>query len=83
MSVLFDMKFGADIYSMSAMQSHVNGTSKETLEGRQEWYSSEQKRQSAGVPAGNWIATGGYVGKGVRAIKNDDGNGSMCPIMYV
>ena len=73
MSVLFDMKFGADIYSMSAMQSHVNGTSKETLEGRQEWYSSEQKRQSAGVPAGNWIATGGYVGKGVMAIKNDDG----------
>lgn len=73
MSVLFDMKFGADIYSMSAMQSHVNGTSKETLEGREGWYRSEQQRQSAGIPVGNWIATGGYVGKGVMAVKNDDG----------
>ena len=42
MSVLVDMKFGADVYSMSKMQSHVNGTSKETLEGREGWYASEQ-----------------------------------------
>ena len=74
MSVLFDMKFGADIYSMSAMQSHVNGTSKETLEGREAWYTSEQKRQSAGMKAESWIATGGYVGKGVKASKDEDGN---------
>lgn len=73
MSVLFDMKFGADIYSMSAMQSHVNGTSKETLEGREAWYTSEQNRQSAGIKAENWIATGGYVGKGVKAVTDDDG----------
>ena len=83
MSVLFDMKFGADIYSMSAMQSHVNGTSKETLEGRQEWYRSEQQRQSAGVPAGSWIATGGYVGKGVMAIKTMMAKWFTCPTMYV
>lgn len=80
MSVLFDMKFGADIYSMSAMQSHVNGTSKETLEGRAEWYRSEQQRQSAGVPTGaGWIATGGYVGKGVMAVKDDNGETIYVP----
>lgn len=79
MSVLFDMKFGADIYSMSAMQSHVNGTSKETLEGREGWYRSEQQRLSAGVDENGWIATGGYLGKGVKAVTGEDGKLEYVP----
>ena len=64
LGLLLDSKFGADIYSMSAMSAHVNGTSKETLAGRAEWYDSEEARQAAGSPA-NWVPTGGFVGNGV------------------
>ena len=74
-SVLFDMKFGADIFSMSAMKSHINGTATATLEGREGWYQSEQQRLSAGVSEADWTPTGGFVGKGVRAV--DDGNGGI------
>lgn len=79
MSILFDMKFGADIYSMSNMQSHVNGTSKETLEGREGWYASEQARLSANVAPEDWTPTGGYVGKGVKAVIDENGNTSYVP----
>lgn len=71
LSFLIDMKFGGDIYSMSAWNSYYNGTSKNTLEGRKEWYQSEEARKAAGVASGNWTPTGGYVGQGVVA----DGNG--------
>lgn len=79
MSILFDMKFGADIYSMSKMQSHVNGTSKETLEGREGWYASEQARLAANATPEEWIPTGGYVGKGVKAVTDENGNISYVP----
>lgn len=63
--LLFDAKFGADMYSMSMMQSHYNGTSKHTLEGRAEWYRSQQAKEEAGSPA-DWKATGGYLVDGVK-----------------
>lgn len=63
--VLFDAKFGADMYSMSMMQAHYNGTSKHTLKGRREWYLSEQAKEEAGSPA-DWKATGGYLVDGVK-----------------
>lgn len=68
LNVLFDMKWGADIYSMSAMQAHTNGTSKNTLEGRQEWYESEEQRISQNITQSEWTPVGGYVGKGVKNI---------------
>ncbi|MBO5596450.1 MAG: SusC/RagA family TonB-linked outer membrane protein [Bacteroidales bacterium] len=74
-SVLFDMKFGGDIFSMSTMKSYVNGTATATLEGRTEWYQSEQRRMAAGVSETEWVPTGGLLGKGVRAV--DDGNGGV------
>ncbi len=63
--ILFDMKFGADIYSMSSRMAHYNGTSKNTLEGRREWNESEEARRAANVSVDNWTPTGGYIGKGV------------------
>lgn len=63
--VLFDAKFGADMYSMTMMQAHYNGTSKHTLEGREEWYRSEQAKEEAGNPS-DWKATGGYLVDGVK-----------------
>ncbi|MDR1553924.1 MAG: SusC/RagA family TonB-linked outer membrane protein [Prevotellaceae bacterium] len=72
LGILFDMKWGADIYSMTALFSHLNGTSEETLEGRKEWYESEELRKSQNILPENWTPTGGYVGKGVKNIGTDD-----------
>ncbi len=71
-SILLDMKWGADLYSMSAMQAHTNGTSKNTLEGRKEWYESEELRLSQNISVADWIPTGGYIGKGVKNIGTEE-----------
>lgn len=72
LNILFDMKWGADIYSMTALFSHLNGTSEETLEGRREWYESEELRKSQNILPENWTPTGGYVGKGVKNTGTED-----------
>lgn len=66
LSAVIDAKFGADVYSMSTMMSYVNGTAKETLQGREEWYASEQQRKSQNISSDDWTPTGGYVAKGVQ-----------------
>ena len=67
---LFDVKVGADIFSMSERSAYETGKAKETLVGRAEWYASEEARKAAGVTSG-WVATGGYLVDGV--IDNGDG----------
>ena len=64
---LFDIKVGADLYSMSARASYESGKSKETLAGREEWYRSEEQRQAAGIAKGSpdWTPTGGFIAPGV------------------
>jgi len=74
LGVLFDMKWGADIYSMSSSIAHVNGTAKATLEGRDEWYKSEEQRQAANVDLKDWTPTGGFLGKGVKEVVDAAGN---------
>ncbi|MBR4460915.1 MAG: SusC/RagA family TonB-linked outer membrane protein [Paludibacteraceae bacterium] len=69
-SALFDVKVGADLFSMSERSSFETGKAKETLTGRAEWYASEEARRAAGVTSG-WKATGGYLVDGV--IDNGDG----------
>ena len=73
LSALFDIKVGADLYSMSARAAYESGKSKATLQGRDEWYASEEQRQAAGIPKGsaNWEPTGGFIAPGV--IDNGDG----------
>ena len=72
-SALFDIKVGADLYSMSARASYESGKALETLAGREEWYRSEEQRKAAGFPKGfpDWKPTGGFVAPGV--IDNGDG----------
>lgn len=72
-SALFDIKVGADLYSMSARASYESGKALETLAGREEWYRSEEQRKAAGFPKGSpdWKPTGGFVAPGV--IDNGDG----------
>lgn len=73
LSALFDVKVGADLYSMSSRSMYESGKGKGTLEGRDEWYKSEEQRQAAGFPKGSpeWIPTGGFTAPGV--IDNGDG----------
>lgn len=73
LSALFDVKVGADLYSMSARSSFESGKSVETLIRREEWYRSEEARQAAGIPKGapEWEPTDGFIAPGV--IDNGDG----------
>jgi hypothetical protein len=73
LSAIFDVKVGADLYSMSARAAYESGKSKETLIGREGWYKSEEQRQAAGITKGSstWKPTGGFVAPGV--INNGDG----------
>ena len=64
-SMLFDMKFGAEIYCQSEVLATYHGTSTRTLEGRDAWYASEDQRVSQNKSVLEWKATGGYLVDGV------------------
>ncbi|MDR1524793.1 MAG: SusC/RagA family TonB-linked outer membrane protein [Tannerella sp.] len=74
LSAIFDIKIGADLYSQTARSLYATGKSKATLEGRDAWYISEEKRFEAGVLETAWTPTGGYLVKGV--VETIDGNGN-------
>lgn len=74
LSASFDVKVGADIFSMSMRSAYQTGKASETLEGREAWYQSEEARKAAGMTIDEWRAAGrcqGYVVPGV--IDNGDG----------
>lgn len=74
LSASFDVKVGADIFSMSMRSAYDSGKATETLAGREEWYLSEENRMAAGMSLDEWYAAGqvkGYVVPGV--IDNGDG----------
>ena len=73
LSSVFDVKWGGDLYSMSARASYESGKALGTLEGRDAWYASEEQRMALGLPKGSsaWTPTGGFVAPGV--IDNGDG----------
>jgi len=73
LSAIFDVKVGADLYSMSARAAYESGKNPGTLLGREEWYKSEEQRKAAGIASGSadWNPTGGFIAPGV--IANGDG----------
>ena len=73
LSAIFDVKVGADLYSMSARSAYESGKATATLEGREAWYQSEEARKAAGIAKGSpdWTPTGGFIAPGV--IDNGDG----------
>lgn len=71
-----DIKMGADIFSMTNMYAILRGSDVSTLEGRQEWISSEEQRIGAGKTIQEWEAMGmikGFVPKGVVQTGTDPG----------
>lgn len=79
LSGIVDVKMGADLYSMSARSFYMTGKSKETLEGRDEWYRSEEQRLEAGKLPAAWTPTGGYLAKGVVQSADAQGNVTYTP----
>ncbi len=74
LSAAFDVKVGADIFSMSMRSAFQTGKATETLEGREAWYTSEEKRMASGMTIEQWRAAGkcdGFYAPGV--IDNGDG----------
>lgn len=74
LSATFDVKMGADLFSMSMRSAYQTGKASQTLEGREEWYASEEARVAAGKTIDQWRAEGnarGYIVPGV--IDNGDG----------
>ncbi|MDD6437933.1 MAG: SusC/RagA family TonB-linked outer membrane protein [Prevotella sp.] len=73
LNAIFDVKVGADLYSMSERAAYESGKAKATLQGREEWYRSEEQREAAGIKKGaaTWKPTGGFIAPGV--IDNGDG----------
>ena len=73
LNAIFDVKVGADLYSMSERAAYESGKAKATLQGREEWYRSEEAREAAGIKKGasTWKPTGGFIAPGV--IDNGDG----------
>ena len=74
LSAGFDVKVGADLFSMSMRSAYETGKASETLEGREEWYRSEENRKAANMTLDEWRAAGkceGYVVPGV--IQKADG----------
>ena len=55
LSAGFDVKVGADIFSMSMRSAYQTGKASGTVEGREEWYSSEEARQAAGMSSTQWL----------------------------
>ena len=74
LSAGFDVKIGADLYSMSMNSAYKTGKAIQTLAGRDEWYASEEAREAAGMSDAEWRAAGlckGFIAPGV--IDNGDG----------
>ena len=81
LSAAFDVKVGADIFSMSMRSAFQTGKDLATLVGREEWYRSEEARQAAGMTIDQWRAAGkaeGFIVPGV--VLNE--NGEYVPNTY-
>lgn len=76
---IFDIKVGADLYSMTARSFHQTGKHKTTLAGRDAWYRSEEARLAAGVEIADWKPTGGFVAPGVVETVLADGSKTYAP----
>ena len=78
LSASFDVKVGADIFSMSMRSAYQTGKAMGTLEGREEWYRSEEARLAAGMTIADWRAAGKVEGMIVDGVI-DNGDGTYRP----
>ena len=67
LSAGFDVKVGADLFSMSMRSAYATGKATETLAGREEWYQSQEE-----INSGRGTEQRGFIAPGV--IQNADGS---------
>lgn len=76
LSFIVDVKYGADMFSMTNLFAASRGSLETTLEGRDAWIQSEEERLAANMTSEDWASAGrvrGLVPKGV--IRTVDANG--------
>jgi hypothetical protein len=78
LSAGFDVKVGADLFSMSMRSAYATGKASGTLEGREEWYRSEELRKEANMTLAEWRAAGKCEGLIVPGVI-DNGDGTYRP----
>ncbi|WP_420582323.1 SusC/RagA family TonB-linked outer membrane protein [Reichenbachiella sp.] len=71
-----DMKYGADLLSMTNMKLYQYGRHINSIEGREGWSQSEAERLKANVPIDQWIPTNGLLAEGVIEELATDENGA-------
>jgi len=83
LNAVFDVKYGADLFSMTNLFSMIGGSSLNTVAGRDEWILSEENRLAAKKTAAEWQAAGltrGFVPQGVVQTGTDaNGNPIYTP----
>ena len=85
LSAGFDVKVGADVFSMSMSDACYTGKDNRTLEGREEWYASEAERIQAGMSEADWRKSGncrGYVVDGIVASTGEKNTYPIDPQTY-
>ncbi|SDH20725.1 TonB-linked outer membrane protein, SusC/RagA family [Chitinophaga filiformis] len=82
LTVLVDIKYGGNIFSMTNLLAYSNGNQKGTLEGREGWARSEQERISAGKTPEQWTPTGGLPIKGIAAATGNEVTAYVNPQSY-
>jgi len=85
LSMGFDVKVGADVFSMTMSDACYTGKDMRTLEGREEWYASEAERIQAGMTDVQWRAAGkyrGYVVDGIVASTGEKNTYAIDPQTY-
>jgi len=78
LSAAFDVKVGADLFSMSMRSAYSTGRAAETLAGREAWYGSEEARKAGNFSSDEWIASGNAAGLIVDGVI-DNGDGTYSP----
>lgn len=85
LSAGFDVKVGADVFSMTMSDACYTGKDMRTLEGREEWYTSEADRIQAGMTLDEWRAAGnckGFVVDGIVASTGEKNTFAIDPQTY-
>ncbi|PWV46169.1 SusC/RagA family TonB-linked outer membrane protein [Chitinophaga sp. S165] len=82
LTVLVDVKYGGNIYSMTNLLAYEKGNQKGTLEGREGWARSEQERIRAGRTPEQWTATGGLPITGIAAATGNEVTAYVNPQAY-
>ncbi len=80
LDAVLDVKYGADLLSLTNYFAAAGGALKSTLPGRAEWIASEEERQAAGKTIQEWTTAGNVRGLVPQGVVQTGTDGSGNPI---